>query len=46
LEAQQARVTTLLTARLEVLKQAAALLIEREVLDGEQLREMVVEASR
>jgi cell division protease FtsH len=46
LEAQQARVTTLLTARLDVLKQAAALLIEREVLDGEQLREMVVEASR
>jgi cell division protease FtsH len=46
LEAQQARVTTLLTARLDVLKQAAALLIEREVLEGEQLREMVVEASR
>ena len=46
MEAQQARVTTLLTARLDVLKQAAALLIEREVLDGEQLREMVVEASR
>jgi cell division protease FtsH len=45
LEAQQTRVTTLLTARLDVLKQAAALLLEREVLDGEQLREMVVEAS-
>jgi len=45
MEGQQARVTTLLTARLDVLKQAAALLLEREVLDGEHLREIVVEAS-
>ena len=45
MEAQQARVTTLLTARLDVLKRAAALLLEREVLAGERLREMVVEAS-
>ena len=44
LEAQQARVTNLLTARLDVLKQAAALLLEREVLHGEELRELVAEA--
>jgi cell division protease FtsH len=43
LEAQQARVTTLLTARLDLLKEAAALLLEREVLDGEQLRAMAAE---
>jgi cell division protease FtsH len=41
LETQQARVTNLLTARLDVLKQAAALLLEREVLHGEELRELV-----
>lgn len=46
MEAQQARIATLFTARLDVFKQAAALLLEHEVLEGEQLREMVVEASR
>jgi hypothetical protein len=45
LEAQQTPVTNLLTARLDVRKQAAALLLQREVLDGEALREMVAEAS-
>jgi cell division protease FtsH len=45
LETQQARVTNLLTDRLEVLKDAAALLLEREVLHGEELREMVVTAT-
>ena len=45
LEAQHARVTNLLTARLDVLKHAAALLLEREVLDGETLRTMVEEVS-
>ncbi|HXV83552.1 MAG TPA: cell division protein FtsH, partial [Candidatus Binatia bacterium] len=44
LEAQQARVTNLLTARLDVLKQAATLLLEREVLHGEELRELVANA--
>jgi len=44
LEAQQARITNLLTARLDVLKQAATLLLEREVLHGEELRELVANA--